>query len=104
VSDVPSVSSPPVAVPAGPIVIVDCTATGFVPSSITIAPGTTVEWDNPDHLNHYNITSGTNSDYNLQFGQGYLDMYVPYFFEFDVPGTYPYSDMHDGFEAVIIVQ
>lgn len=71
---------------------------GFSPTSLTIAPGTTVVWTNKSTLPHTVTDSGAFDSGNLPVGSSYR-------FTFTHPGTYHYTcSYHPFMLGTIIVQ
>jgi plastocyanin len=73
----------------------------FVPATLTVAPGTSVTWDNRDEEPH-NIV---NVDQPRRFRSQAIDGGEKYTFVFDQPGTYKYiCAVHPHMEGTIIVK
>jgi plastocyanin len=60
--------------------------TGFVPKTVTIAGGDTVEWKNVDTVNHQVVANSG------AFASGQIAPNRVYRKRIDTPGTYPYHD------------
>ncbi len=76
--------------------------TAFVPSTLTVAVGTTVTWTNKDATTH-DVTYLTGP---VVFGpSGTLSQNGTFSFMFNTPGTYTYHcTIHVGMNGTIIVQ
>jgi plastocyanin len=61
-------------------------STGFVPKTVTIAGGDTVQWKNVDTVNHQVVAN------NGSFASGLLTPNKSYSKRIDTPGTYGYRD------------
>jgi plastocyanin len=73
----------------------------FVPQTLTVAPGTSVTWDNRDEEPH-NIVS---VDQPRRFRSQAIDGGEKYTFVFDQPGTYKYiCAVHPHMEGTVIVK
>lgn len=71
----------------------------FSPSSITVAPGTTVTWTNKDNTAH-TVTADSGTGPN----SGQLMQNQTYSFTYQQPGTYPYHcSIHPQMKATVIV-
>ena len=91
----------------------------FMPDTITVKAGTTVEWVNGETIEH-TITSGAWGDVNASTGQrgsqspdGKFNYLLQpkgqsgdtFSFTFTTPGTYPYyCDIHHAMQGTIVVQ
>ena len=72
---------------------------GYAPSQLTIAAGTTVRWVNRDEETH-TVTSTTEI-----FKSGGLNLGEEYTHTFTAPGVYPYTcALHDFMQGSIIVK
>jgi plastocyanin len=70
----------------------------FTPSSVTIAPNTTITWTNKDGMSH-SVTSDGGT-----FNSGILSTNQTYPFKFTTPGTFTYHcSIHPSMTARIIV-
>lgn len=86
-------------VPAVAPASVDIKDSVYLPSTITVPVGTTVQWTNRDEETH-TVTSMTGS-----FGSRGLDLDEAYSYTFTTPGTYPYTcDLHPFMGGTIVVQ
>jgi plastocyanin len=65
---------------------VNIRSTGFVPRTVTVAGGDTVQWKNVDTVNHQVVAN------NGSFASGLIAPNRTYSKRFDVPGTYGYRD------------
>ena len=73
----------------------------FVPATLTVAPGTSVTWDNRDEEPH-NIV---NIDQPRRFRSQAIDGGEKYTCVFDQPGTYKYiCAVHPHMEGTVIVK
>jgi plastocyanin len=78
---------------------VDIKDSRYLPSTITVPVGTTVQWTNHDEETH-TVTSTTGS-----FGSPGLDLDETYTYTFTTPGTYPYGcDLHPFMGGTIVVR
>jgi plastocyanin len=88
---------PPTTAPAAVEVRIDNFT--FTPSTVTIAPGTSVKWTNHDDVPH-TATSTTKV-----FKSPTLDTDDTYAFTFTKPGTYPYfCAVHPHMTGTVIVK
>jgi plastocyanin len=88
----------PVAAKSAEIVIANFK---FVPQTLTVAPGTSVTWDNRDEEPH-NIV---NVDQPRRFRSQAIDGGEKYTFVFDQPGIYKYiCAVHPHMEGTVIVK
>jgi len=72
---------------------------GYDPSDLTVAPGTTVEWDNDDGARH-TITADDGS-----FDSGDLKPGMKWSHTFAAPGSYPYScNQHPDMTGTVTVK
>ncbi|HLY75187.1 MAG TPA: cupredoxin family copper-binding protein [Planctomycetota bacterium] len=72
----------------------------FEPSSLTVAPGTTVTWTNRDDEPH----SATSAEKPKLFDSGALDTAESYSFTFRERGSFPYfCKLHPHMTGVIVV-
>ena len=65
---------------------VNIRSTGFVPKTVTIAGGDTVQWKNVDTVNHQVVAN------NGSFASGLITPNKTYSKRIDTPGTYGYRD------------
>jgi plastocyanin len=73
----------------------------FVPSSLTVQPGTEVTWVNKDGVTH----TVTSSSMALAFESGNLGRDQTFSFTFDSTGTYTYHcRLHAGMTGTVIIQ
>lgn len=76
---------------------IDIANDGFQPATISIPPGTTVEWQNKEHKPHsVKGQSGT-------FNSGIIPESGKYNYTFSNPGSYAYSDEYAPFTGTITV-
>ncbi len=66
--------------------VVSIKSTGFVPKTVTVAGGDTVQWKNTDTTNHQVVAN------NGAFASGAITPGKTYSKRLDTPGTYPYHD------------
>ena len=72
----------------------------FSPSTLTVAPGTTVKWTNRDDIPHTVV-----SEDKTTFKSKVLDTEDSFSFTFSKPGTYAYfCSIHPKMTAKVIVQ
>jgi plastocyanin len=92
-----------VSVVDGPIVQA-ATGRQFIPSTLTIQVGDTVNWVNTDTMPH-TVTSGPEGSPSGLFDSGSLNPGALFSFTFTQAGTFPYyCDFHSGMTAEVIVQ
>jgi plastocyanin len=65
---------------------VNIKSTGFVPKTVTVAGGDTVQWKNIDTVNHQVVANSG------AFASGQITPNHTYSKRLDTPGTYPYHD------------
>jgi plastocyanin len=71
----------------------------FSPTSLTVAVGTTIVWQNQDAVNH-TVTSNTGV-----FDSGNMGKNDKFLYTFATAGTYPYHcKIHSGMTGTIIVE
>lgn len=85
----------------------DCSSANncFDPSTITVSPGTKVEWKNNDKVSH-TVTSGSPTDNSTGtiFDSSLISAGKDYSFTFDTPGTYNYfCQVHPWMTGQVIV-
>jgi plastocyanin len=74
----------------------------FNPSSITIAPGTSITWTNKDVIAH---TATSNAGQADTFDSGTLNTNGTYSYMFNIAGTFTYyCKVHPGMVAVVVVK
>lgn len=77
------------------------TGNSFSPSTITVAPGTTIRWVNKDGVSH----TVTSSSASLAFESGTIGNNGTFSFKFDSVGTFPYfCRFHSGMTGRVVVQ
>ena len=78
--------------------LVDIKDSKYLPSTLTVAVGTTVRWTNRDEETH-TVTFDTE-----RFGSAGLDLNEDYTHTFTKPGQYPYTcDLHPFMQGTIVV-
>ena len=71
----------------------------FTPTTITVAPGTTVTW-----VNHEDATHTVTAD-DKSFDSGKLDTGKTFTHTFETAGTYPYHcEIHYGMTGQVVVK
>lgn len=84
---------------AGPVVTVSMDHNTFIPSEITVAPGTTVTWVNNESMPH------TVVDLNKSFRSKTLAKDASFSFTFTTAGDYSYlCSIHPNMKAKVIVK
>lgn len=77
---------------------VNIKSTGFVPKTVTVAGGDTVQWKNIDTVNHQVVAN------NGAFASGQIAPNGTYRKRIDAPGTYPYHDaLHPSLKGTVKV-
>ena len=78
--------------------LVDIKDSKYLPSTLTVAVGTTVRWTNRDEETH-TVTFDPE-----RFGSAGLDLNEDYTHTFTKPGQYPYTcDLHPFMQGTIVV-
>jgi plastocyanin len=89
---------------AGKTVAVAQKNIAFVPSSVTVAKGTTVKWTNQDSINH-DVTKKSGPGPDFSSGQGNLAKGATYEQTLDTPGTIKFvCTVHPGMAGTIKVK
>ena len=89
--------SDPNAVPANAVAI-SFTDQGFVPSSVTVAPGSTVAW-----MNHSSKQQAVQVTSPVMFGSAPLNSGDVFVYVYGTKGTYPFRSADGAFSGTIIV-
>src|SRR4051794_32699369 len=88
----------------GPVTKVSMKNIQFDPKTITVKPGTTVEWVNDDSVPH-DVTKDTGPGPKFSSGTGNLAGGDSYRVKFDKPGTVKYEcTVHPGMTGQIVVK
>jgi plastocyanin len=95
-----------VTTPAVQLAHVQLTATGFVPATITIPKGVTLDWQVSDTASHIIASDPFPQDNSLPALKSHqLTQGASYHYRFTSPGTYSYhDDLHPTLNGVVVVK